>query len=251
MLIAVATRKGGVGKTTIATNLAVARAASGYATKLVDTDPEKFAFMWGGTRSEFGVLPEIPSAFMEGAIHHALMAERANTDTVIVDCAGKNSPELVHAIAACDVLVMPYSPGQYEVWSLMTMAQMVAKYRAAGHQIRVVPVMNLLDPQQPTSPLARALEDQMLGHFTEPIVKLNDRVAYKYAAPKGQGVLEQKRNRDNAKAQEEFALLYQEVFNEYPKHAVRPDADAVAGDRADGSGSAGGQGGRAVEPADG
>jgi chromosome partitioning protein len=227
MLIAVASRKGGVGKTTIATNLAAGRAASGYDTKLIDTDPERYAFMWVGTRADKGVEPEIRATSMQGEIKGALIADRIQADTVIVDCAGGNSVELVHVVDVCDVLIIPVKIGQFDVWSLMAIAKLIATARLE-RQFKVIPVMNALDPQQPDSPLARALEQQVKACFDDPIVKIYERVSVAYAAIEGKGVLELKANRDNAKAIDEFSTLYQEVFNEPTRCVIRPSAAAVA-----------------------
>ncbi|MFP3681917.1 ParA family protein, partial [Pseudomonas sp. SIMBA_041] len=69
MLIAVATRKGGVGKTTIATNLAAHRASQGHAVKFIDADTDEYGYMWGMLRRHKEVTPNILLAKMTGAIY--------------------------------------------------------------------------------------------------------------------------------------------------------------------------------------
>ncbi len=51
-IIAVAQQKGGAGKTTIATHLAVAWADGGRRVGLIDTDPQRSLGMWYGLRRE-------------------------------------------------------------------------------------------------------------------------------------------------------------------------------------------------------
>src|SRR5262245_39522970 len=51
-LVAVVSQKGGGGKTTVATNIAVDSAAAGAHTYLLDLDPQQSAFLWGQWRRE-------------------------------------------------------------------------------------------------------------------------------------------------------------------------------------------------------
>ncbi|HDR9259601.1 TPA: AAA family ATPase [Burkholderia vietnamiensis] len=214
MLIAVATRKGGVGKTTIATNLAANRAAAGHSVKLIDSDYDEYAHMWGMLRRQNEVQPNILLAKMTGNIYADLMAERESTDTVIVDVGGKHSPELVYAVGACDVLVLPVRAGQFDVWSLTAMGQMVSEMHASGKTFRVVPVMNAISPQSSSS-LTAGLKgelERLEKYFPAQAAKIVQRDAFSWAAAEGKGVCELKRGRDTEKAQDEINTLYAEVF---------------------------------------
>lgn len=214
MLIAIATPKGGVGKTTLATNLAARRAAQGHPVKLVDADHDEYAHMWGMLRRSKAVSPNILLAKMTGQIYADLMSEREVHDTVIVDVAGKQSPELVFAVGACDVLVLPVRAGQFDVWSLTKMSTMVAEMHASGKQFRVVPVMNAIHPDERNS-LTQGLQDELTNFskvFGDKIHKVVQRNAFSWAAMEGKGVTELTRNRDTEKAQDEIETLYAEVF---------------------------------------
>jgi chromosome partitioning protein len=214
MLIAVATRKGGAGKTTLATNLAAARATKGHAVKLIDADHDEYGYTWGMLRRQQEVEPNILLAKMTGNIYADLVAERDATDTVIVDVGGKNSPELVFAIGTCDVLVLPVRAGQFDVWSLGAMSTLVAEMRASGKMFRIVPVMNAI-PAAENSTLTAGLQselERMAEHFGEPKIKIVQRNAYVNAAMQGKGVTELARSRDTAAAIDEIEALYAEVF---------------------------------------
>ena len=214
MLIAVATRKGGVGKPTIATNLAATRAGQGHTVKVIDADHDEYAYMWGMLRRQQEIEPTILLSKQTGNIYPDLIAEKAATDTVIVDVGGKHSPELIYAVGACDVLVLPVRAGQFDVWSLGTMAQMVNEMRASGKEFRIVPVMNAISPDERSS-LTAALADQLeklQETFGTHVMKIVQRNAFSVAAMEGKGVTELPRNRDTEKAQDEILNLYEEVF---------------------------------------
>ena len=81
--IALVSRKGGVGKTTLATGLAVAAYQAGLSTAVFDLDPQASAAFWKDTRQadDPAVLP-IPVARLE----HVLEAARGSgCDVAVID----------------------------------------------------------------------------------------------------------------------------------------------------------------------
>ena len=56
-IILIGGEKGGTGKTTLAVNIAAARARDGHDVLLVDTDPQGSASYWAAAREEAGIEP--------------------------------------------------------------------------------------------------------------------------------------------------------------------------------------------------
>ena len=114
MVIAVNNLKGGVGKTTIATKLAVAFAQRGLKVCIIDTDlTQKSAMEWAGNRGE--TEPHIP---VYGVIGKQLSTELQKlnkvNDIVLID----GTPQLLElaerAILGSDILLVPLSAGIYD-----------------------------------------------------------------------------------------------------------------------------------------
>lgn len=213
MLIAIATEKGGVGKTTIATNFAAMRAAYTDSVKLIDTDNAKYANQWGMVRRAAGVTPDIRLAMMQGNIYSDLIAERDALDTVVVDVPAGDSVELRLACAAADVLIIPLSVGQFDTWSLGTMGVLVNELRQTRPALRVYSVLNKVPPSAKTELRdSVAMLAEMSDFFTPARTPIMDRMAFRSAARAGKGVTELDGAADQ-KAIAEITSLYEEVFN--------------------------------------
>ena len=66
MVIIIASEKGGTGKTTMCTNLAVMRAKKGSDVLLIDADPQKSSADFVDVRNEEGNLPDITCSSIIG-----------------------------------------------------------------------------------------------------------------------------------------------------------------------------------------
>lgn len=110
-IIAVANLKGGVGKSTIAQNLAVCLRSQGHTICLVDTDVEQKSTMEWGERREARELPAIKLALSTEDRLARDINELAKThDFVIVDGSPALSEVATKIMMVADLVVVPVMP---------------------------------------------------------------------------------------------------------------------------------------------
>lgn len=173
--VLVASSKGGVGKSTIATHLAAHAALGGQATVLVDADPQASSTRWCERRAglDSAVLPIDGSSRARSAWNSI----PSGADRVIVDApagamAGSLEPWLEHA----DALVVPVLPSSLDIEATVPFLNSLAKHpRIRRGDLRVGLVGNKLKPW--TNASRQALD--LLGQWPYPVVaELRDSQAY-------------------------------------------------------------------------
>lgn len=229
MLILVANEKGGVGKTTIAVNLAAMCVLAGKETLLVDTDKQESASAWAGVRHENEVEPTVTCVAKTGKVGYDLAKLKEKFDVVIVDAGGRDSIEMRQAMAVCDTALIPIKPAQFDVWSLSRMAQLIRDVaEKTDAPVNAFAFINGASPNpvvRETQEVKDALRDYVEIFPTLETV-ITERIAFRKAAREGQGVTELPANLTDPKANLELMQLYQEVFNE-PWTAKDQNATAV------------------------
>lgn len=115
--VAVLNAKGGVGKTTIATALAVRAARDFRMVGLVDLDPQQGATRWHGHRRVGD--NESPQLFMgtDSAVDTAEALELAGHDVAIFDGAPGSLSQTEDAIQAATLVVIPLRAGDQDLAS--------------------------------------------------------------------------------------------------------------------------------------
>lgn len=144
MILALAAEKGGVGKTTLAVNLAVWRARQGRRVLLIDADKKQAsASSWVALRMAAEIEPGITCAGLDGDMVASQVRMFAPLyDDIVIDGRGANDPGLHGALVVAHLCVTPAKPGQFDLNSLGNMAELVGLARQMNPRLDAVVVLN-------------------------------------------------------------------------------------------------------------
>jgi chromosome partitioning protein len=178
--IAFVTQKGGAGKSTLASSVAVAAHAAGERVFIIDVDPLQTLVKWASSRetSEIGV-EHMPASKLDKAL---AALEKKGVSLVVIDAPGHGGEETAAAMRAADLCVIPARPNAFDLWaSEKTRAQVKEEGRDYAF------LLNQCPPSQQSARVelgAKAL--QAMGGLLAPLVSA--RVDYQEAARLGLGV---------------------------------------------------------------
>ena len=211
MKIVVGGIKGGSGKTTVATNFAVLSARD-QDVLLIDADDQE-------TATDFTVLRN--ERRPEGAGYTCIQlrgaAVRTETQrlarkyaTILIDTGGRDTTSQRAALTVADILLVPFVPRSFDLWTLEKVSSLVAEMRTANPDLMAYVFLNRADPrgQDNEESVAMLKEAPELEFLQTP---LGTRKAFSNAAAQGLSVVELKPQ--DSKASEELLTLYQRVFN--------------------------------------
>ena len=214
MIIVIAHIKGGTGKTTTATQLALCRQIRFPDQKvwLVDADEQQSALDTISIRSELNLQPPLAcSAYASGKQLMSQLNSQARVwDDIIIDCGGRDTDTLRIALLGADKLIVPVLPRAYDVWSLSRLEAVIE----SANNLRETPIkayafINRLDASAECRDTIQYLEENnktfklMSNH-------LSDRMAYAKAGGQGKSVLEMRPL--DKKARDEIFAFTEEVF---------------------------------------
>ena len=185
-ILTVAQQKGGVGKTTIAAQLAVAWASAGRSVAVVDVDPQGTMTAWYGLREEW-LGPDHTGLTFERLDFRRLapVADRLarDHDLVVIDCPPHAEADTRSAMRVADLVLVPVQPTPVDAWATRPTVDLALRAGA-----RVMLVLNRVPAR---SRLNAEIEADLRG-LGVPIArtKVGNRVALAAAASAGLGVTE-------------------------------------------------------------
>ena len=217
-IIAVAATKGGVGKTTIALQLAIARAKKGKEVWLIDGDRQQTAVTALTLRDSQKVKPGIACAsYPDGQLLLSqVKLQKDKWDTIIIDVGGFDSSTLRAAPLICDVLLVPFQPRSFDLWGVSAMSKLVQEATSArrGRPFKAYAVLNSAETTPGSSENSDSIEAlQDFPELTFLETKLCRRKAFATSSGFGMGVMELKVK--DKKAIAELAALAEAVFAEW------------------------------------
>ncbi len=186
MIIGVLQQKGGVGKTTLALNLAAAFAKDGRRTLLVDADPQGSSLAWSSIRERPPLFPVI--GMPKPTLHKELPAIAKDYDIVVIDGAPRVNELARSAILACDHVLIPVQPSPFDVWSCTEIVGLVREAQQFRAEITASFVINR---KIANTAIARAVM-KAFNDFPFPLasIAITQRVAFAESASQGLTVIE-------------------------------------------------------------
>ena len=117
MIVVVGGIKGGSGKTTVATNLAVIRAGEGRDVLLIDADDQETASDFTILRNERqeGCASYTSIKLTGAAVRTETLRLRSKYDDVIIDTGGRDTTSQRAALTVADILLVPFVPRSFDV----------------------------------------------------------------------------------------------------------------------------------------
>jgi len=181
-VIAVAQRKGGAGKSTVAANLAVSLLALGARVALMDTDPQATLARWHGLRG-----PEArPLPFSAGAgwrVPGEVDRLRKTANFIVLDTPPHADTDSRVAMRAADLVLIPLQPSVPDLWAMeATLEVAAAEKRAVALMLNRVPAQG-----RAAQEVADTLKARKLPLFPTPF---GNRTAFAAAFAEGLGAAE-------------------------------------------------------------
>lgn len=196
-VISIISQKGGVGKTTLATALAVEASQDGKQCILLDLDPQASASFWGDSRSD-DVGPAV-TAIAPARLKHYLKASReSGVDLAIIDTPPFAKDIAYDAAEYADFILIPAKPA---VLDIIAMTRTVELIRAFNKRAAVILTF--------CPPIGREIDEAQeailqLGVDMCPI-RIGSRIAFSRAQQSGQAAQEYE---PQGKAADEIKQLY-------------------------------------------
>ncbi len=213
MIVVIGGIKGGTGKTTIATNLAVLRAASGRKVLLVDADEQKSTAIFSSQRDALGIETKWTTIQLAGkTLHSQLLRFKPDYQDIIVDVGGRDTSSQRSALLIADLYVLPFNPASYDIWTMSEVRDIIRDMKTANNKLRSIVFINRADPKGSDNEESINILEEC-EEFECLKMTIGNRKTFRSSSSNGLGVSEVK-NPDR-KAIQEMRDLYEYIYTKY------------------------------------
>jgi len=205
--------KGGIGKSTLAANLAVLASRDGKEVLLIDADPQETTATWAAARSEqTGSLAPVTTVSIVGKqIRDELRRLSEKYAVVIIDAGARDTSTQRAALSVANLVLLPFPPRGPDLWTLDAVAQTVSDIRTINEGLRAVAFVNRADPIGNDNAEAEAAFAEHSEVIEAAPVRVGNRKGIATSHLLGLAACEAQR--PDAKAIGELEALYRYVFD--------------------------------------
>ena len=149
MILTVGNIKGGVGKSTLAANIAAHLARAGSDVLVIDGDEQASAATFAAIRSELA-LPA--GAFTTVQLQGAAIRQQARglgseSSEIVIDVGGRDTGSLRAALTVTDAILIPFQPRSVDLWAAEAIAALVREAREVNESLKAFALLNIADAQ--------------------------------------------------------------------------------------------------------
>jgi chromosome partitioning protein len=206
MIVTVSNQKGGVGKSTVAVNLAACFAYDGRDVLLVDADEQGSALDWKAERPQ--PMPPVQTVGLPvDNLHKEIQSLSERYDVVVIDGGGRITKTARAAVVAADVVIVPTLPSRPDIASTEDFFEKVVEVAQTFKDLRAAVLLNQV--QEGTVLSRRSQEYIRESKYPACTAQLHQYVAYREAFALGLSVTEYDAT---SKAALEMRALYRELL---------------------------------------
>lgn len=139
-VLAVLNQKGGVGKTTLATHIAMRLSELKNRVLLIDADRQGSSLDWKAARGDQPAFTVV--GLPKDSIHREIAALSKDYDWVVIDGPPRVSTVAKSAIAASDMVLIPVQPSPYDVWAAKDIVDLIVEVRVLKADLKAAFAVN-------------------------------------------------------------------------------------------------------------
>ncbi|MCC2098097.1 MAG: ParA family protein [Hyphomicrobiales bacterium] len=213
-ILSFVTQKGGSGKSTIASSLAIAAAEAGERVFIIDMDQQASLTRWYSVRTDKAnvAVEAVTKAKLESALK---ALEKSGVTLVIIDTPGSESAASEAAMKVADLSIIPARPNVFDLW-----ASENTRKTLRGLRKEYAFLLNQCPPAQQSARVEQGAQAlQAMGGLLTPLISA--RVDYQEASRNGLGVTELA---PHSAAAEEMRTLWRNIKRRMARGKAKPAA---------------------------